>query len=414
MTAFDWLMLGAAAATALPLVWTYAGYPAWLALRCRRLPANPARPRIKTPAAPELPGLRTRPIAVTALLAAHAAADLIGPRLHNLLQETDLTAGDDLPTGLALDVVLVTDGCPDTAEEARTWAMANGCQGRLTIVERPERSGKAACLNHGAQLATGEFLLFCDARQRFAPDALRRLVLAMEREPRFGAVSGNLEIATAADPASAGGTGQGVDFYWKLERRIRRDEARIDSAIGCTGAIYLLRRDLFRSIPEDTILDDVLIPMRITADGWRVGFEPGACAFDPQPLLPGHEAKRKRRTLAGNFQLLFRHPGWLLPFRNRLWFAWWSHKVLRLVTPLLLQLLLVLTGVALAFGLRPAPLWLALALGQVGFYLLAVPGVMGLRWPLRVLRLPGAFLFLQIQVVAGAHRYWSQRGTKGW
>jgi hypothetical protein len=59
-------------------------------------------------------------------------------------------------------------------------------------------------------------------------------------------------------------------------------------------------------------------------------------------------------------------------------------------------------------------LWLAVGAAQLGFYLFAVPAVLGLRWPHRLLRLPGAFLFLQIQVVAGAHRYWRGRGKPGW
>lgn len=431
----DWLALAVAAVAGGLLAWTYAGYPVWLQWRCRRIDrdAGPAAvpassdgtaansestANAPASAAPELPFPSSDPpppTTVTAILAAHDAEPMIGARLANLLLESDLAPGSDLPGGIVLDVVLVTDGCTDdTAGAADTWAVANGRQRTLTIIEQPDRRGKATCLNIAVAAARGDLLLFCDARQRFDRQAIRTLVRALISQPRLSAVSGNLDVAPAGQGShpgteAEGGIGGGVDLYWRLERRIRHCEARLDSAIGCTGAIYLMRRSLYRPIPAGTILDDVLIPMQTTAEGWRVGFEPAARAWDPQPLLPGHEARRKRRTLAGNFQLWFRHPSWCLPWRHRLWFRWWSHKILRLWTPALLQLLLLVTALALVFHLQPPLIWQALGVAQLVFYTIAVPAVMGLRWPSRWLRLPGAFLFLQLQVVAGAAHYLRNR-----
>ena len=45
-----------------------------------------------------------------------------------------------------------------------------------------------------------------------------------------------------------------------------------DSCIGCTGAIYAIRRALYTPIPADTTLDDVVIPMRLAVAGYR-GYE---------------------------------------------------------------------------------------------------------------------------------------------
>ena len=60
-------------------------------------------------------------------------------------------------------------------------------------------------------------------------------------------------------------------------------ESRVDSTIGTTGAIYAIRRGLFEPIPDDTILDDLLIPLRIVRRGYRVLFEPEARAYDRAP-----------------------------------------------------------------------------------------------------------------------------------
>ena len=46
----------------------------------------------------------------------------------------------------------------------------------------------------------------------------------------------------------------------------------------------------------ETLLDDVVIPMQIATQGFRVAFEPEAVAYDPQTLEPEREKIRKRRA----------------------------------------------------------------------------------------------------------------------
>jgi poly-beta-1,6-N-acetyl-D-glucosamine synthase len=48
--------------------------------------------------------------------------------------------------------------------------------------------------------------------------------------------------------------------------------------VGASGAIYAIRRNLFKEIPDDIILDDVLIPMQIVRQGYRVVYQPAARA----------------------------------------------------------------------------------------------------------------------------------------
>ena len=105
---------------------------------------------------------------------------------------------------------------------------------------------------------------------------------------------------------SIGGASRGIDFYWKLEKSLRNAEAKHDSCIGCTGAIYALRRESYSPIPQDTLLDDVIIPMQAVTGGRRVLFDAEARAYDPQRLDVKREIYRKPRTLAGNFQMLVR------------------------------------------------------------------------------------------------------------
>jgi biofilm PGA synthesis N-glycosyltransferase PgaC len=180
------------------------------------------------------------------------------------------------------------------------------------------RRGKAAVLDELIPSAEGDIVVLADARQSFEPQAIRALV-ANFADPRVGAVSGELMAS---------------GFYWQYEKFIRANESWSDSTVGATGAIYAIRRELFEPIPADTILDDVLIPVRIARQGYRVLFEARARAYDVS-MAPHAEFARKTRTIAGTFQLLARESWLLNPFRSRLWFEALSHKALRLAIPVM-------------------------------------------------------------------------------
>ena len=356
------------------LAFTFAGYPLLIALLARFFGKGTSTGD----------GTPT----VTVLLIAHNEQDRILPRIANLL-------ASDYPH---LHILVVSDGSTDDTVP-RLLALH---EPRLTILQQPTRSGKPAGLNAGIAACTTDLIVLTDARQTFTPDTIRRLVTRL-LAPGIGAVSGELQIAP-----SPSGTGSGVDAYWRLERFLRHQESQLDSCIGCTGAVYAIRRTLYRPIPPDTALDDVLIPMSIALTGHRILHEPLALAHDPQPLDPSAELRRKRRTLAGNFQLLFRHPEWLLPWRNRLWWQLLAHKYLRLLAPLLLLLAL-----ATSAALSPIPLYRVAFLLQCAFYLLAALGSLtSLRS--KCLTLPAGFVFLNLTVLRAFYHYLTTPNLAHW
>jgi cellulose synthase/poly-beta-1,6-N-acetylglucosamine synthase-like glycosyltransferase len=367
-----WLSLGV-------LLYTYVGYSLWLRLLCRSCDRKWQK---KFPETPPL---------VTVLLVVYNEEDRIVNRLKNLLDST-------YPGG-QLEILVVSDGSTD-AGIARANALG---EKRIRTISIPERSGKAFCLNEGMREARGEIVVFADARQSSFASAISELV-ANFHDPQVGAVSGSLEI----DPAGTSG-GTGVDLYWKIEKSLRADEARYDSSIGCTGAIWAMRRDRFQPMPVDTILDDVVNPMQVATQGARVVFDEAAIARDPQSLEPSREKIRKRRTLAGNFQMLFRYPGWLLPSQNRLWWQLISHKYLRLVAPLILVLLFVSNAL-----IASTPAYKVAFVGQLVFYSLAAIGLVFPRLRFRLVSIPAGFCFLNLMVVAGFWQYLRSPGHSAW
>ena len=99
-------------------------------------------------------------------------------------------------------------------------------------------------------------------------------------DPAVGAVTGELVLDCEAGPATDSKVAEGVGLYWKYEKWLRRQESRVWSTLGATGAIYAMRRTLWRPLPPETLLDDVLTVMRIVFDGKRVVFDDEARAFD--------------------------------------------------------------------------------------------------------------------------------------
>jgi cellulose synthase/poly-beta-1,6-N-acetylglucosamine synthase-like glycosyltransferase len=340
--------------------YSYLGYPAWLWLRSRWSPRPVRRGFVESPAAP----------AVSALMVVRNEEAVIARKLENLLTL-------DYPQA-KLDVVVVSDGSSDRtpsilADYARDSGLPDedrtGAPSRVRTLLKPVSQGKAAGLNDAIKLASGEVLLFTDARQQIESGALR-LLIENFADLDVGAASGELMLG---DPIS-GETGKGMGLYWRIEKKIRELESASGSVAGVTGAIYCARRRLLDEspLPEGAILDDVLLPMQIVRKGFRVIFDARARAWDSPDLGESREFSRKVRTLSGNYQLLQLAP-WLLSSENAIRFEFVSHKLSRLAVPFALLALLI------ASMFLSQPLYRAALGAQLAFYALSLAALAGVK-----------------------------------
>mgnify|MGYP006282343659 CR=1 FL=1 len=353
------------------IAYTYLGYPCLMGLIAHVRP----RPIHRQPGhAPRL----------SIVIAARNEAHHIVARLKNLQAQ-------HYP-GERIEIIVVSDGSTDsTAQQAQRMAVLDD---RIRVLERGKQQGKAASLNEAVAEATGEIVVFTDARQRFAPDALSRLAENFA-DPAMGAVSGQLVLTHDENGVAAQ-----VSLYWRYEKWIRRAESTGGSMLGATGAIYAIRRKLYRALPAGLLLDDFLVPMRIVLRGQRAGFDERALAYDRSSVHAGQEFRRKVRTLAGNFQAFAVEPALLIPWRNRsTWFQLWSHKLFRLIVPY--ALVFVLLSSLMADG------WFYFLLAgiQVVFYAAAVAAwrleVQGHTIQWRLVSLAYTFSTLNLAAVLG-------------
>jgi cellulose synthase/poly-beta-1,6-N-acetylglucosamine synthase-like glycosyltransferase len=346
--------------SAVGIVYVYVGYPAFAAILARLVRSR--QPAFAQPS-------------VSIVIAARNEAPRLPARVGNLLA---------LPYPGEREIIVVSDGSTDgTAEALAPW------RNRVRLIELTA-SGKAVALNAGVAAARHDIVVFADARQMFGPAALAKLV-APFADPKVGGVTGELMLIED----DGHGIGEGVGLYWRYEKWIRRNESAIHSTLGATGAIYALRRSLWKPLPPATLIDDVLAPMRAVLAGSRVLFEPEARAYDRVATDAATEWQRKVRTLAGNYQIVAQEPRLLVPGLNPVWWQYVSHKIGRLVVPYALVVLLV-TSAALA---GEGPIYAASLAGLLVVAALAVSGWLQIR--ARAARIAFTFVMLNSAAVAG-------------
>jgi poly-beta-1,6-N-acetyl-D-glucosamine synthase len=359
------------------LLYVYLGYPVLVRLlgRLRPLGTNP------DPA--------WRPF-VTACIPVVDARDSVQRKLQSVLAL-------DWPKD-RLEVIVYCDGSRDGSEEEVRLAAAADPRVRLIVGAR--RMGKPTALNAMVSEARGEVLLMTDIRQPLHPAALREMT-SLLADPRVGCVTGNLVLK--------GRTGAGA--YWDYEKLIRDAEARFRGLVVVTGAIYVVRRSDVSPIPEDTILDDMWIPMRLRLCGRLILYAPSAVAWD-QAAEDRREFGRKTRTLAGSFQLFWRMPRMLVPFANPSWFEVFSHKLMRLLCP---YFILMLAGsaawAAAAASTRAGHVFFLVVCGfYAAFFIAALAG----RRAGRAGAVARTFVVMNAAAVVGFWRWMTGRQAVTW
>jgi poly-beta-1,6-N-acetyl-D-glucosamine synthase len=219
-----------------------------------------------------------------------------------------------------IEVLVISDGSTDNTD-----ALVNEYADRGVRLLRVPHGGKPAALNAGVPTTRHSILLLTDIRQVLEPASLRNMVRCFA-DPEVGVVSGELLIRRGDSREETN-----IGLYWRFESWIRNRLSDIDSMLGATGPFYAIRRELMVSMPPETLLDDLYVPLAAFFNGFRLVVEPAAKAYD-DPTSLSTEFRRKVRTLAGNYQIMQQYPALLTP-RNRMWVHYLSYKLGRLLLP---------------------------------------------------------------------------------
>ena len=368
------------------IVYTYAIFPALLHLRAQGKPMPTPTP---TTAANPLPS-------VSIVIAAHNEKASLPGKLASL-------EALDYPTD-KIEWIIVSDGSSDGTAEFLNKAFKDH-DNRICIHYEQSR-GKCGALNEGVARATGDVILFMDARQQVSPNVAMALVPYLA-DKAVGAATGELILSEDSSLEAAN-----FGLYWRYEKSIRVNETRLFSTTGVTGALYAIRREDFIPNKLGTLLDDFETPISLLKQGKRTLFIPGAYAFDKANDDLALEFRRKVRNLAGNWQSFMKNTWLFSPAKNPVFWQFASHKLFRLLVPfaMIIALLSALAGALMG------NVFLGYALlGQLTLYVLAgasyawLPGTRN-----RLLNFLKVFLQLNAAALVATVRFFGSKQAISW
>lgn len=289
-------------------VYAYLGYPLLLTVLAPLFPAWRHSP------AP--------PLNISIVIAAHNEARHIEHKLRTLL------AQDYQPA--TLQIILASDGSTDDTV-ARAHKVVDS---RITVLDLP-RQGKAATLNAGVALATGDILVFTDADNQWSRETLGYLIAPLS-DPNVGACAGHMVI-----PVTGGGLSVGDSLYRHYEGWLRRVENRTGCMVSADGALLALRRELFQSVPAE-VNDDFFLSTCAPVAFKRIVYVPEAQVIDHGVDEADKQFRRRQRVTVGGLQSLAQRSELLNPLKHGLYsLALISHKLIRRLAPILLLPLLL-------------------------------------------------------------------------
>jgi poly-beta-1,6-N-acetyl-D-glucosamine synthase len=261
---------------------------------------------------------------VSLIIAAHNEEKVIGQKIQNSITI-------DYPEEL-LSIVIVSDGSVDRTNEIINQFVSYP---RIKFLHYQPRRGKANALNFGVANSESEIIVFSDANIWYESGSIKYLVRNI-LDPSVGCVCG--KVLLEKPKGSKEPIGEGA--YMKYERFIHQNESRFNTMIGTDGAMYAIRRELFEQLPEDSIVDDFIIAMRVLEKGFRIVYEPKAIGYEEAASSVGQEFKRKVRMIAGGFQSLNILKSVLNPMNHPIvFFQFVSHKFLRWVGSIFMVML---------------------------------------------------------------------------
>ncbi len=323
---------------------------------------------------------------VTVVVAAHNEATGIGRKLMSVLEQ-------DYPPE-RVTVVVASDGSDDgTASVVAGLGRPN-----VSVLDLP-RVGKGEALAAGVGAAEGDVLVFSDANSILAPDALRQLMRSFE-DPSVGGVAGN-QVYVQAGREDAIAVGE--RSYWDFDRVLKQAQSRAGHVTGATGALYAIRRSLFRPIPPG-LNDDFYLSLAVIDAGYRLVFEPAAVAYEAVAPSRALEYGRRVRIMTRGLRCVASMPSVLDPRRTGFYAVQvFSHKILMRV----MAVPIAVVGLTTVLLYRRSGLYRLAAWGQISFYALATAGLALARRPVGhtpPLALPAYFCVIQ---VASLHAAWN-------
>lgn len=271
---------------------------------------------------------------VSILIPAHNEEKIIRQKLESIL-------ASDYPKE-KIEIIVGSDASTDKTNE-----IVKSFPG-VRLINFEERSGKPKIINKLVTLAQNEVLILTDANVLFDRNTIRELTKHFS-VPQIALVDSNMIHSNFYGDGIAKAEG----VYIRGETIIKHNEGIVfGMMMGPFGGCYAVRKSFYSPVPENFLVDDFYVNMKVLEKGGKAISEINAKVFEEVPNDWKIEFKRKIRIATGSFQNLKAFSHLLFRF-DILSFCFFSHKVLRWFSPFFiiglyvtnLFLVLKLTGI---------------------------------------------------------------------
>lgn len=300
-----------------------------------------------------------------------------------------------------LEILVVSDGSNDnTCQIVSRYAMEG-----VVLKEFSDRVGKTECLNRTVPGSRGSIVVFSDANSHYDTDALMELVRHFVDED-VGFVTGHTKYVQSSEQ----GIVDSVGLYGRLEAFLKSVETRVSSCVGADGAIFAVRKVLYRPLHPDDI-NDFVIPLSVVRSGFRGVFEERAFCTEMPSAKYADEFRRQVRITTRTIRALTSNADLMDPLRYGLFaIQLISHKMGKLLTPGFLVVLFVLNSLLIFEG----AIYAAIFIAQVLAYSLAVAPMKSPRFFVRLGGLARTFTLYNLAISIGWWNFFRGNHYRTW
>lgn len=196
-----------------------------------------------------------------------------------------------------IELIVIDDGSRDQSAD-RVEQLVSACRARFSRFEfiRRENRGLGATLNQAIDWSRGKYFSALASDDLMLPAKTRLLVDHLDRNPRCGAVFGQIELI------DSNGGSKGSPYYLPRVLTFRELFTQLG---GPPAPAQLIRMDVLRAVGQyraDVMIEDLYMWLAISSAGYELEIVGSTVAKYRDH--PGNTSKRTRKVLEGRLQIV--------------------------------------------------------------------------------------------------------------
>ncbi|MGI9565785.1 MAG: glycosyltransferase family 2 protein [Nitrosopumilus sp.] len=178
---------------------------------------------------------------------------------------------------------------------------------KIQIVNEYQK-GKAIAINSGIRVSHGQIIVVMDADTIVTKDAFRNIVQPFYKNPKMGAVTGNVKILNYNDNYHTKIQVLEYALASQISKAALASQEAVTIVSGAFGAFRKSVIDLCCPFSNDTLTEDLDATITVLKNGYTTTIQETAVAYTEAPTSLTDLIKQRTRWYRGLFQGYAKHP----------------------------------------------------------------------------------------------------------